>query len=273
MPVFHAGFSFGALAGAVGAAFAAGHGMGLMPHFVLVSLAIIATTGAIVRYVPREEPTVATGERRGGGPRMLRRPVLWLLGLIALFSAIVEGANGDWSALFAVRERGMSEGAAAVTFAVFSVAMGLVRLFGEQIERRFGAVRLLVIGALVAGLGLLLTAMVPIAWLAYVGFAMAGAGLAFAFPVALELAGAVGRRADGTGGERELGFVTTIAYSGFLLGPPMIGGIAHLTDLEVGVGFAGVVAMLIAPAALAANAARRREEERKSRPVVASSIK
>jgi MFS family permease len=273
MPVFHAGFSFGALTGAVGAAFAAGHGMGLVPHFVLVSVAIVATTGAIIRYVPREEPTVQTGERRGGGPRMLRRPVLWLLGLIALFSAIVEGANGDWSALFAVRERGMSEGAAAVTFAVFSVAMGLVRLFGEQIERRFGAVRLLVGGALIAGIGLLLTASVPVAWMAYVGFAMAGAGLAFAFPVALELAGAVGRRADGTGGERELGFVTTIAYSGFLLGPPMIGGIAHLTDLEVGVGFAGVVAMLIAPAALAANAARRREDERKSRPVVASSIK
>lgn len=273
MPVFHAGFSFGALAGSVGAAFAAGHDLGLLPHFVLVSVAIIVTTGAVLRNVPREAPAVETGERHGGGLRMLRRPVLWLLGLIALFSAIVEGANGDWSALFAVRERGMEEGAAAVTFAVFSVAMGIVRLFGEQIERRFGAVRLLVGGALIAGLGLLLTAFVPLAWMAYVGFAMAGGGLAFAFPVALELAGAVGRRADGTGGERELGFVTTIAYSGFLLGPPMIGGIAHVTDLEVGLGFAGVIAMLIAPAALAANAARRREDERKTQTVVASSVK
>ncbi len=272
MPVFHAGFSFGALIGAVGAAVAAGHDVGLFPHFVLVSVAIIGTTGAVLRHVPREAPVVDTGERHGAGRRMLRRPVLWLLGLIALFSAIVEGANGDWSALFAVRERGMDEGAAAVTFAVFSVAMGVVRLFGEQIERRFGGVRLLVGGSLIAGLGMLLTAFVPVAWMAYVGFAMAGGGLAFAFPVALELAGAVGRRADGTGGERELGFVTTIAYSGFLLGPPMIGGIAHLTDLEVGLGFAGVIAMLIAPAALAADAARRREDERKQRTVVASSV-
>ena len=87
---------------------------------------------------------------------MLRRPVLWLLGLIALFSAIVEGASGDWSALFSVRERGMSEAAGAVTFSVFCVAMGIVRLVGEQIERRFGAVRILVAGSLLAGLGLLL---------------------------------------------------------------------------------------------------------------------
>jgi MFS family permease len=273
MPVFHAGFSFGALIGAVGAAVAAGHAVGLFPHFVLVSVAIFGTTAAVLRHVPREDPVVDTGERHGSGRQMLRRPVLWLLGLIALFSAIVEGANGDWSALFAVRERGMDEGAAAVTFAVFSVAMGVVRLFGEQIERRFGGVRLLVGGALIAGLGLLLTAFVPVAWLTFVGFAIAGGGLAFAFPVALELAGAVGRRADGTGGERELGFVTTIAYSGFLLGPPMIGGIAHVTDLEVGIGFAGVVAMLIAPAALAAAAARRREDERKQRTVVASSVR
>ncbi len=261
MPVFHAGFSFGALAGSVGAAFAAGHGVGLGPHFIGVAVLVLVVTATLVRFVPREAPVADTGVEKVPGRGMLRRPVLWLLGLIALFSAIVEGANGDWSALFSVRERGMSEAAGAVTFSVFCIAMGVVRLVGEQMERRFGAVRLLVGGALLAGVGMLLTAIVPAVWLAFFGFALAGAGLAFAFPVALDLAGAVGRRGDGTGGEREIGFVTTIAYSGFLIGPPMIGGVAHLTNLEFAIGFAGVVAMLIAPAALAAAAARRREEE------------
>jgi MFS family permease len=154
----------------------------------------------------------------------------------------------------------MDEAAAAITFSVFCVAMGLVRLFGEQVERRLGADRMLIGGALVAGVGLLVTAMVSSPPLAFVGFGLAGAGLAFAFPVALNMAGAVGRREDGTGGEREIGFVTTIAYSGFLIGPPMLGGIAQVTNLEVAIGFAGVVAMLIVPAALGAAAARRREE-------------
>jgi MFS family permease len=262
MPVFHAGFSFGALAGSMGAAFAAGHGLGLGPHFLIVGAATVVVTGAVLRFVPREERVAAADEHAGPDRRMLRRPVLWLLGCIALFSAIVEGANGDWSALFSVRERGMSEAAGAVTFSVFCVVMGVVRLLGEQIERRFGAVRILVGGSLVAGFGLLLTALVPVAWVAYVGFGLAGGGLAFAFPVALDLAGAVGRRGDGTGGEREIGFVTTIAYSGFLIGPPLLGGVAQLTNLTVAIGFGGVVAVLIAPAALAAAAARRREEER-----------
>jgi len=261
MPVFHAGFSFGALAGSMGAAFAAGHGLGLGPHFALVAVATVAITAGVIRYVPREEARADSGEHAGADRRMLRRPVLWLLGLIALFSAIVEGASGDWSALFSVRERGMSEAAGAITFSVFCVAMGVVRLVGEQIERRFGALRILVGGSLLAGAGLLLTAIVPATWLAFVGFALAGGGLAFAFPVALDLASSVGRRGDGTGGEREIGFVTTIAYSGFLIGPPMIGGVAQLTNLEFAIGFAGVVAMLIAPAAIASAAARKREEQ------------
>ncbi|MGB3437499.1 MAG: MFS transporter [Actinophytocola sp.] len=261
MPVFHAGFSFGALAGSMGAAFAAGHGLGLVPHFSLVAGVTVLFTAGVIRFVPREQAGAGTVERTGRDRRMLRRPVLWLLGMIALFSAVVEGANGDWSALFGVRERGMSEAAGAVTFSVFCIAMGVVRLFGEQIERRFGAVKVLVAGSLMAGLGMIMIAIVPLAWLAYAGFALAGGGLAFAFPVALDLAGAVGRRGDGTGGEREIGFVTTIAYSGFLIGPPMIGGVAQLTNLEFAIGFAGVVALLIAPVALASAAARRREDE------------
>lgn len=260
MPVFHAGYSFGALAGSIGAAFAAGHGLGLVPHFLLVAAATVAITAGVIRFVPREERVTGTAAQ-APHRRMLGRPVLWLLGLIALFAAIVEGASADWSALFSVRERGMSEAAGAITFSVFSVVMGIVRLLGEQIERRFGAVKILVAGSLVAGLGLLMTALVPVTWLAFVGFALAGGGLAFAFPVALDLAGAVGRRGDGTGGEREIGFVTTIAYSGFLLGPPMIGGVAQLTNLSFAIGFAGVVAVLIAPAALASAVARRKDGE------------
>ena len=270
MPVFHAGFSFGALAGSIGAAFAAGHDIGLLDHFLVVSGLVLVVNVAVIRFVPREERVA--GPKRPADRRMLRRPVLWLLGAIALCSAIVEGASGDWSALFAVRERGLGEAAAAVTFSVFCVAMALVRLVGEQAERRWSPERLLVAGSLTAAFGLLLTATVPVAALAYVGFALAGGGLAFAFPIALNLAGAVGRRGDGTGGEHEIGFVTTIAYSGFLIGPPMIGGIAHLTNLEVAVAFSGVVAALIAPVALAAAAARRREEAEREKTASGRSV-
>jgi fucose permease len=233
-----------------------------MEHFAVVAALSVLTTVAVFRSVPNEPAVTPKARRpRTTRPDLARRPVLWLLAAVALCSAVAEGASAEWSALFAVRERGVGEAAAAIVYAGFSVAMALTRLFGERAERRWGPVRLLVCGALAAGGGLLIAVSVPMVWASYVGFALAGIGLAYGFPVALELAGAAGRRADGSGGEHEIGFVTAIAYSGFLLGPPMIGGIAQLTNLGVALGAAGLIAALMAPAAVLAAAARRREAD------------
>ncbi|HET9142183.1 MFS transporter [Actinophytocola sp.] len=263
MPVFHSGFSFGGMFGAAGAALAAAHGWAPLEHFSLVAALTMLVTLAVVRRVPNEPVLAKRGSQRRTRRRgsLAGRPVLWLLGAVVLCSAVAEGASADWSALFAVDERGISEGAAAIVYATFSVAMAVTRLLGERAERRFGPDRLLVAGALTAGGGLLIAVSVPAAWASYLGFGLAGAGLAYAFPVALGLAGSVGRRADGSGGERELAFVTAIAYSGFMLGPPLIGAIAQVSNLAVALGVAGVIAALMAPAALAAAWARRRESD------------
>jgi MFS family permease len=263
MPVFHAAFSFGGLAGAAGAALAAHSRWAPTEHFTTVAALAVVVIVAVFRWVPNEPAvTPATRRQTATRPGLARRPVLWLLAAVALCSAVAEGASAEWSALFAVRERGLDEAAAAIVYAGFSVGMAVTRLVGERAERRWGPVRLLVIGALTAGAGLLLAVIVPSVVASYAGFALAGIGLAYGFPVALELAGAAGRRADGSGGEHEIGFVTAIAYSGFLLGPPMIGGIAQLTNLAVALGAAGLIAALMAPAAVLAAAARRRETDR-----------
>ncbi|MGW7202714.1 hypothetical protein [Streptomyces sp. NPDC054837] len=86
----------------------------------------------------------------------------------------------------------------------------------------------------------------------------------------MELSGAAGRRADGGGGEREVAFATTIAYSGFLLGPPMVGGIAELTSLPVALGAVAVFVLLIGPLTLAAGTLRRRELSSAKEPTSSS---
>ncbi|WP_436495043.1 MFS transporter [Actinokineospora sp. HUAS TT18] len=248
MPIFHAGFSFGGLLGAAGAALAAAVDWAPLPHLTVVAVVVALVIVAVVRDVPNES---TTQPETTPGPAPTRRPVLWLLAAVALCSAVAEGASADWSALFAADYRGLGESSAAFVYGTFSIAMAVTRLLGERAERRFGPYRLLVVGAVVAGAGLLLASQVPSAFATFAGFGLAGIGLAYAFPIALALAGAAGRRADGTGGEREIGFVTAIAYTGFLAGPPLVGGIAHLSDLAVALSFAGIVAALIAPLSLA----------------------
>ncbi|MET0236007.1 MAG: MFS transporter [Kibdelosporangium sp.] len=260
MPVFHACFSIGGLFGALGAALAVSLELSPFRHLLVVAVVGGLIALSFTRWIPVEQLGVTT-ENAGPKRSLVKRPVLWLLGFIALCSSVAEGASVDWSAFFGVHQRGIGEAAAALVYAVFSIFMAIARLLGERVERRWGGQRMLVGGSTLGAIGLFVAVLVPVPAFTYIGFALAGIGLAYGFPIALELAGAVGRRADGGGGERELGFVTTIAYSGFLLGPPMVGGIASVTNLSVALGVVGVIAWAIAPLALLAARARRREQE------------
>ncbi|GAA1335374.1 MFS transporter [Saccharothrix algeriensis] len=255
MPQFHAGYSIGGLFGSLGAAGAAAAGWDLRTHLVTAAAVGAVTMAAVVRSVPG-----ATGEPVAErGPSVVRRPLLWLLAGITVCAAIAEGATADWSALFFVRERHLTEAVAAMPYAGFSIAMAIARLVGEPVQRKLGPYRLLAAGAVVAAAGLGLAVLVDAAVAGFTGFALAGVGLAFCFPVVMDLAGAAGRRADGSGGEREIGLVTTLAYTGFLVGPPMVGGLAHASSLTVALGVVAFVIALIVPTAWLARNARARE--------------
>ncbi|MFJ5992646.1 MFS transporter [Lentzea sp. NPDC092896] len=257
MPQFHAGFSVGGLIGSLGSAAAAQAQWTPMKHFLVAAFVGLIITAVIAKSIPG-----GVGERHreevAERANVLKSPVLWLLASVALCSAIAEGAAADWSALFMVRERGMGDAAGAYAYAGFSVAMALARWFGEPIQRRLGPHRLLAAGGGLAATGLALAVVVPLPAAGYAGFGLAGLGLAFSFPVVMDLASETGKRADGSGGERQLGLVTTIAYTGFLAGPPIVGGLAHVSSLVLSLGFVALVTALIIPATwLARRAARQ----------------
>ncbi|MBN6037319.1 MFS transporter [Amycolatopsis sp. 195334CR] len=262
MPVFHAGFSVGALAGALFAGLAASHGWTPARQLAVAAAFAIIVLFAVVKALPGVKPHHETREKRTSAVAPIKRPVLWLLAAIALCSAIAEGASSDWSALLLVTEHGIAEGPAALAYAGFSLAMAIARLTGGVLQAKLGARQVLAGGALLAAIGLVAAALVSSPVIGFAGFALAGAGLAASFPVALGLAGEAGKRADGGGGEREIAFVTSVAYTGFLAGPPVIGGIAQLTSLSTSFVVVALVASLIAPSTVAALRAGKRERER-----------
>jgi len=257
MSIFHAGFAFGALAGSAAAGWAAGAGMSPTAHLGLAGLLAAGVLVVLVRALPVHSGDAPSEPAPVTARPLARRPVLWLLAGVALCSAIAEGASADWSALLMVTAHGTGEGAAALAYAGFALAMAVARLAGAWAQQRMGSTNLLATSASAAAVGLLAAALIPVPAVGYLGFALAGAGLAASFPVALSLAGETGRNADGSGGEREIGFVTTIAYSGFLAGPPAIGGIARLTSLPTAFVVVSGIAGLIAASAIGAERARR----------------
>ena len=227
MPGFHAAWSFGGLAGAGLGGLLAPH-LSPVRHLLLIALAGVVFTAIggrvlLSRTVPAPDPAAAAALVRGE-PRAWRSALntaraVGLFGVIALCAAYGEGAIGDWGALHLQQNLGTGTGLAATAYAAFAFAEASGRLSGITLLERLGRTRVLVLGGLTACAGMLAAALAPVVWLALLGFAATGLGLANLFPAAMTRAGLL----SGSGG---VAMASTMGYTGFLLGPPLIGFLA-----------------------------------------------
>ncbi|WNE95128.1 MFS transporter [Streptomyces luomodiensis] len=271
MPGFHAAFSLGGMAGAGLGGLIADH---LSPtrHLALLAvfgLLLAAAAGRTLLTQPVPSPPVpsppgdveppaesAAGPGSGAAaaapePSPGARPgrVRWLVavfGLIALCTAYGEGAMADWAALHLHQDLDASAGLAAAGYSVFALMMAVGRLTGTALLERLGQTRTLIAGGATAAAGMLLGSLAPTVWLALLGFAVTGLGLANLFPVAIARAGAL----TGPGG---VAAASTLGYGGMLLGPPTIGFLADWYSLPVALT---TVAALAAVAAVVAYGTR-----------------
>lgn len=233
MPGFHAAWSIGTVLGAGIGALAARADVDPFWHFAVMNALVLAGGLWSVRVMPdgRDEPAGdnAEGEHHVVSPvgPLIRDPRLLGLGVMTFCAAWAEGAANDWLALLIHDHRDASGALAAAGFAVFATAMTLGRLAGTPVVTRFGRVRTLRAGAGVAAVGVVLLLVVPVLGVSYVGALLWGVGIAIAFPLAMTAAGETPGR-----GPSAIATVATIAYTGFLVGPPLIGTFAHAIGLD-----------------------------------------
>lgn len=168
----------------------------------------------------------------------LPRGPLALLGLLGFLGSMSEGSIADWSGVFLKEHFGASDGLAPLALSAFSVMMLLSRMVGDKMKVRFGAQRLVTIGSLVAACGLFFAVMAPNAYVALAGFAVAGLGLSLLFPFVFSAAGAQGPMA--------LAAVASMAYGGSLMGPPVIGAVAHFVGMQAAIAYLGGLSLVIA---------------------------
>jgi MFS family permease len=292
MPSFHAAWSFGGLAGSALGGLAAPH-LSPLTDFTLVcllGLAVTAVCGRIIltHPVPAPSPSPATpspessgpggsggaagtgapvageadskerpndsGPSRtpaGGHPRVWR--TVLLLGAIALCSTYGEGAISDWGALHLREDLGAAAGLAAAGYASFALAEACGRLAGSWLLARLGQTRVLIFGGVVTCAGMLAAALSPSLPLALAGFALAGLGVANAFPTAMSRVGALA-------GPNGVATASTFGYAGFLLGPPVIGFLASAVSLRVALTTVSLLALVAIALARAASRAGGADE-------------
>lgn len=236
MSSFHGLFSLGGLVGAVLAAGAIQ--LGLTPFAHLASAAALLGTGVAASLFA----LLPTAAASGGPILVLPRGRLVVLGLIALGGLMAEGAVADWSAVYLRDVLATDAAVAALGFAAFSLTMAAGRMTGDAVVARIGPAGVLGAGSALGALtlGAALVAGQPAA--ALVGFAGVGLGLANVVPVVFSAAGRMPGVAPGVG----IAAVSTAGYCGFLAGPPLIGFLAELAGLAVGLGLVALALALMA---------------------------
>jgi len=232
MSSFHAQFSIGGLCGA-----------GLMTLLLSIGVpltmtAIIGATVTLVAIIPTISRLLYVSAARKQ-PIKLPYGIVLLLGLLAAIMFLVEGAILDWGALLIIDRQLLATENAGVGYILFSAAMVVARLTGDQIVRAWGELRVLIVGAIITILGIstLLLANLPLAALA--GFVLIGLGAGNLVPIFFSAAG----RQKVMPASLAIASVTTTGYAGVLVGPAIIGFVADSTSLSIAFGW---LALLVA---------------------------
>ena len=233
MALLHACACAGGLAGVTLGSGMAALQVAPLQHFALLALPFALLLGAGTRRLPDDG-----GERIAKKSFVLPRGELAMLGALGLIGSIAEGSIADWAGIFMKDHFGASDGMAPLSLTAFSTMMLLSRLAGDGLKARYGARTLVGGGALLAAAGMFCAVFAPGPVMALGGFAIAGTGLALVFPFVFSAAGREGTVA--------LAGVATMAYSGSLMGPPLLGAIAHGLGLQAAMAFVGLLALAIA---------------------------
>ncbi len=238
MTSFHALFSIGMVAGAGCGALFVKLQSTLFVHLSIV-IAVSLLGAAWSRYhLIHDKPQKKVSE----GPAFrLPNAAMVSIGVIAFCCMLGEGAMADWSTNFMENIAGASKALAPIGLSSFALAMTIGRFFGDSMRAKLGDTRLMIYLGIISTLGLTMTLVFVHPYLAIVGLFVTGLGLSSIVPIAYSIAGNTKNLSPGVG----LAMVTTVGYSGFLFGPPIIGFIADWQSLRLALWFVAILFIIM----------------------------
>lgn len=261
LPQLHGAYSLGALAGAGIGTLAIVINFSLVLQVIILALITVALAWATYRFMPDGTGRLISTSQDSSSPStprkktVLTQRVLFLgLGIMGL--SLAEGGSNDWLALSVVDDYKLDTTTAGITFAIMTAAMVVTRFTGGKLVDKYGRVFALRTFGIAGVLGILLVILSPTIYLAWLGAAMWGAGVAFGFPLFISAA------ADGPNSSGRVATVTSFGYIAFLVGPPLLGFLGQSWGL---LNMFYLLAAFVALAVFFAGAARPLSSEESQR--------
>lgn len=236
----HGFWSLGSMVGALTGGVFAHAGISVSTHFLIV-MPLIAVVGFwIASRLPQVPASVKSDQGADEATSLFRLPskVILLLCVMPIGIMVVEGAFIDWSAVFVRSVLEASPLEISVIYSFFAIVMATFRLFGDAIGDRFPAERIVQVSGVAATLGIVIFALSSNIFVAMIGAAISGMGVAIVYPIAITAAA----RRPGSAADN-VAAITMVSFTAFLVAPPIIGFISNVLGLRIAL-------LLLAPVAI-----------------------
>ena len=246
MSGFHGMASLGGLAGVLTiTALLALSISSVMSAFAVSLLLVIIVFLSVPYNIKAVENTLleASSKVKKSIRQRLPQPLIILIGIACFIIFMTEGAAMDWSGIYLTQQYGVNAAFAGLAYTFFAIAMTTGRFTGHYLIRYFGEKKLLTYSAICATLGLALVSIAPHWWLVLVGYTLVGTGCSNIVPIMFSRAG----RQTVMPSAVALSCVSTMAYTGILVGPAFIGMVSELIGLStVFMALSGLLLLIVA---------------------------
>ena len=244
MSSFHGAWSLAGFTGALIGLLMMNIGLPPRIHFAIVALILYIVIALNFRHLVKTRPAkpkaVEAEQKRSFLPKL--NPALVWLGVIGFCSMVSEGIMFDWSGVYFKEVVKAPESLVVLGYTSFMIMMASGRFIGDKVTARFGRKRVLqVSGVLISG-GMYLAVFLPYIIPAAIGFMLVGLGVSTVVPGVYSIAG----KTPGIEPSKALTAVSSVSFLGFLIGPPVIGYIAHAVGLKMSFALIGIFGVGIA---------------------------
>jgi MFS family permease len=192
-------------------------------HLAIISAITLLTTFCTYKFLIRNDRAPS------GNKLILAKPDPYIvyLGLLVFLAAICEGGMFDWGGIYfkeVVKVELFTLG-----YLIFMICMAISRFASDIIMEKIGMAKTYILSACLIFCGITLSVTLPTFWPCMIGFCLTGLGTASIIPMTFLLAGGSKKYSPGMA----ISIIATYSIVGMLIGPPLIGYIAHAFSLRV----------------------------------------
>lgn len=245
MSSFHGMCSLGGLTGAM--LVTALLAVGLSPLMSTLSVVMIllviggvAIPSCLTSFEQDQKPHEDTTE----APKKFYRPdgIILLIGMMCFIAFLSEGAAMDWGGIYLTSKYQLNPAFAGLAYTFFALSMTTGRFAGHILLKQWGEKNIVTYSAIGAAIGMAVIVTAPVWQVVVLGYALLGLGCSNIVPVMFSRVG----RQNNMPKAAALSLVSTIAYTGSLSGPALIGLIGEWTGLSTVLTGVAVLLFIIA---------------------------